>query len=118
MVKRYLMLGVAALACSTSAVWADSAVTVYGLVDQAVGRNIGSTEEEVIDSTGSEVGAKGTKWRGGPRGGAHAHGPVCYPGPRRHVHRGVLRRRGPGVPIDLLKTFHAELMPWRIPQST
>jgi putative membrane-bound dehydrogenase-like protein len=29
--------------------------------------------EFVIDSTGSEVGAKGTKWRGGPRGGAGQH---------------------------------------------
>jgi len=29
--------------------------------------------EPVIDSTGSEVGAKGTVWRGGPRGGAGHH---------------------------------------------
>ena len=29
--------------------------------------------EFVVDSTGSEVGAKGTKWRGGPRGGAGQH---------------------------------------------
>ncbi|MBV8882332.1 MAG: hypothetical protein JO332_20415 [Planctomycetaceae bacterium] len=29
--------------------------------------------EPVIDSTGSEVGGKGTKWRGGPRGGAGQH---------------------------------------------
>src|SRR4029453_13139846 len=26
--------------------------------------------EPIVDSTGSEVGGKGTKWRGGPRGGA------------------------------------------------
>jgi len=61
MVKKCLMVGVAALACSTSAVWADSSVTVYGLVDQAVGKNIGSAEEEVIDSTGSRLGFKGEK---------------------------------------------------------
>ena len=60
MVKRYLMLGVAALACSGSA-WADSGVTIYGLVDQAIGRNIGSADEEVIDSTGSRLGFKGEK---------------------------------------------------------
>ncbi|HLY74808.1 MAG TPA: PVC-type heme-binding CxxCH protein, partial [Planctomycetota bacterium] len=29
--------------------------------------------EPVVDSTGSEVGAKATKWRGGPRGGAGQH---------------------------------------------
>jgi putative membrane-bound dehydrogenase-like protein len=29
--------------------------------------------EFVIDSTGSEVGARGTKWRGGPRGGGGQH---------------------------------------------
>ncbi|HLY08085.1 MAG TPA: PVC-type heme-binding CxxCH protein, partial [Planctomycetota bacterium] len=29
--------------------------------------------EVIVDSTGSEVGAKGTKWRGGPRGGAGQH---------------------------------------------
>ena len=29
--------------------------------------------EPIVDSTGSEVGARGTKWRGGPRGGAGQH---------------------------------------------
>jgi putative membrane-bound dehydrogenase-like protein len=32
-----------------------------------------SKGEPIIDSTGSEVGGKGTKWRGGPRGGPGQH---------------------------------------------
>lgn len=48
-----------ALACSTGAVWAQSSVTIYGLLDQAVGKNIGSSTKGVFDSTGSRLGFTG-----------------------------------------------------------
>jgi predicted porin len=62
--KTYVMAGVAALACS-GAVWAQSSVTVYGLLDQAVGKNIGSSAKGVFDSTGSRLGFKGEEDLGG-----------------------------------------------------
>jgi putative membrane-bound dehydrogenase-like protein len=40
-------------------------------VNGAVVKN--SKGEAIIDSTGSEVGGRGAKWRGGPRGGAGQH---------------------------------------------
>jgi putative membrane-bound dehydrogenase-like protein len=40
-------------------------------VNSAVVKN--SKGEPIIDSTGSEVGGRGQKWRGGPRGGAGQH---------------------------------------------
>ena len=61
MVKKYVMVTAAVLACSTSAVWADPGVAIYGLIDQAVGKNIGATDTGVIDSTGSRLGFKGEK---------------------------------------------------------
>jgi predicted porin len=63
--KKYAVVGAVALACSASSAWAQSSVTVYGLVDQAVGKYIGSTAKGVIDSTGSRLGFKGEEDLGG-----------------------------------------------------
>ena len=61
--------GVAMFALSACAAWAQSSVTIYGLVDQAVGKNIGSSAKGVFDSTGSRLGFKGDEDLGG---GMHA----------------------------------------------
>jgi predicted porin len=59
-------MGLAAFALSAGAAWGQSSVTIYGLVDQAVGKNIGSTTKPaVIDSTGSRIGFKGEEDLGG-----------------------------------------------------
>ena len=63
--QTYMKAGVAAFALSAAAAWAQSTVTVYGLVDQAVGKNIGSTAKGVFDSTGSRLGFKGDEDLGG-----------------------------------------------------
>ena len=65
--KTCVRMGVAAAAFSACAAWAQSpGVTIYGLVDQAVGKNIGSTANPaVIDSTGSRIGFKGEEDLGG-----------------------------------------------------
>lgn len=63
--KKHVMVGVAALVCSTGAVWAQSTVTIYGFVDQAFGKNIGSSTEGIFDSTGSRLGFKGEEDLGG-----------------------------------------------------
>ena len=47
------------LVLSASTVWAQSSVSVYGLIDQAVGKNIGSTEKVLTDSLGSRLGFRG-----------------------------------------------------------
>ena len=60
MVKKSVVVAATALlACATGAVWAESSVTIYGLVDQAVGKNIGAADEGILDSTGSRLGFKG-----------------------------------------------------------
>jgi predicted porin len=64
--KSIVKAGLATLACCAAAgTWAQSSVTVYGLVDQAVGKNIGSSAKGVFDSTGSRVGFKGEEDLGG-----------------------------------------------------
>lgn len=63
--KRILRTGLAIAACTAGAAWAQSSVTIYGLVDQAVGKNIGSTAKGVFDSTGSRIGFKGEEDLGG-----------------------------------------------------
>jgi predicted porin len=60
-----VMVGAAALALSAGASWGQSSVTIYGLLDQAVGKNIGATQKGVFDSTGSRLGFKGEEDLGG-----------------------------------------------------
>jgi predicted porin len=56
---------VAALCLAAGAASAQSGVTIYGLVDQAVGKNIGSSAKGVFDSTGSRVGFRVVEDLGG-----------------------------------------------------
>lgn len=58
-------MGLAAFALSACSAWAQSSVTIYGLLDQAVGRNIGSSAAGLFDSTGSRLGFKGEEDLGG-----------------------------------------------------
>lgn len=60
-----VIMGAAALALTASTAWAQSSVTIYGLLDQAVGKNIGATQKGVFDSTGSRLGFKGEEDLGG-----------------------------------------------------
>ena len=64
--KTSVMVGVAAVACLAGGAFAQSSVQVYGLVDLAVGKNIGSTAKPAMfDSTGSRLGFKGEEDLGG-----------------------------------------------------
>lgn len=53
-----VLAGAAVLAACGGA-WAQSNVTVYGFLDQAVGRPAGSAVKQVLDSAGSRLGFKG-----------------------------------------------------------
>jgi predicted porin len=55
--KKHVMVGVAALACS--AAWAQSSVTAFGFVNLTVGKNAGSSDKGVMDGYGSRLGFKG-----------------------------------------------------------
>ena len=55
------LLTAAALALIAASAQAQSSVTAYGFLDLAVGKNIGSTEKELIDSAGSRLGFKGSE---------------------------------------------------------
>jgi len=57
--KKSLWLAASGLALACGAASAQPSVTVYGFVDQAVGKNPGSEVKGVIDSTGSRLGFKG-----------------------------------------------------------
>jgi predicted porin len=54
-----------ALAATAGAAQAQSSVTIYGFLDQAYGKNIGSPVKGLIDSAGSRIGFKGTEDLGG-----------------------------------------------------
>jgi predicted porin len=57
--RKHLLLTPSAAALASGAAHAQSAVTIYGFVDQAVGKNPGVTGTHVLDSTGSRLGFKG-----------------------------------------------------------
>ncbi|TMH02123.1 MAG: porin, partial [Betaproteobacteria bacterium] len=57
--KKFLLPAASAMALAAGAAHAQSNVTIYGFVDQAVGRNAGQTGTHVLDSTGSRLGFKG-----------------------------------------------------------
>ena len=57
--KKFLLPAASAIALAAGAAHAQSNVTIYGFVDQAVGRNAGQTGTHVLDSTGSRLGFKG-----------------------------------------------------------
>jgi len=64
--KTYAMVGVAALACSTSAAWAQSSVTVYGFLEAQVGRQTQNAPgTHLFDMGGSRLGFKGDEDLGG-----------------------------------------------------
>lgn len=60
--KVLLALGLATAAMTAQA---QSSVTIYGFVDQAIGKNIGVDKKEVLDSAGSRLGFKGAEDLGG-----------------------------------------------------
>ncbi|MBT9594385.1 MAG: porin [Vitreoscilla sp.] len=60
--KKHVMVGLAAWACSAGAVWAQSSVTVFGFIEAQVGRQTGEAENaKVFDMGGSRLGFKGTE---------------------------------------------------------
>lgn len=63
--RNYVKWAVAGAALLAGGASAQSSVSIYGLVDQAVGKNIGSTAKGVFDSTGSRIGFKGEEDLGG-----------------------------------------------------
>ncbi|HUG20926.1 porin [Piscinibacter sp.] len=63
--KTYVVMGVAALACSTSA-WAQSSVTVFGFIEAQVGRQTQQAPgTKLFDMGGSRLGFKGDEDLGG-----------------------------------------------------
>jgi predicted porin len=56
--KMRVLTGAVVLATCAGGAWADG-VTVYGLVDQAVGKQAGSPTKQVLDSSGSRLGFRG-----------------------------------------------------------
>ena len=62
--KARLVMGAAALVCSAGA-WAQSSVTVFGFVNQAIGKDSGSSDKDVMDTYGSRLGFKGEEDLGG-----------------------------------------------------
>jgi len=64
--KTYVMAGVAALACSTGAVWAQSSVTAFGFIETQVGRQTQNAPgTKMFDMGGSRLGFKGDEDLGG-----------------------------------------------------
>ena len=58
-------LSALALLTMAAAAQAQSSVTIYGFLDQAVGKNIGTPDKQMIDSAGSRLGFKGSEDLGG-----------------------------------------------------
>jgi predicted porin len=56
---------IAAAALCASTAWAQSSVTIYGLIDQAIGKNIGTPGIGIRDSSGSRLGFSGQEDLGG-----------------------------------------------------
>jgi predicted porin len=63
--RRLSRLALAVLALSASSAWAQSSVSIYGLVDLAIARQIGSTSTEQIDNAGSRLGFRGEQQHSG-----------------------------------------------------
>ncbi len=59
------VIALAALALIGTAASAQSTVTVYGKLDLAVGKPVGSTDKQVMDLAGSRLGFRGTEDLGG-----------------------------------------------------
>ena len=66
MIKKRVMVGVAALACCASAAWAQSSVTIFGFVETQVGRQTQNAPgTKMFDMGGSRLGFKGDEDLGG-----------------------------------------------------
>jgi predicted porin len=64
--RTYVLVGVAALACSANAVWAQSSVTVFGFIEAQVGRQTQNAPgTKLFDMGGSRLGFKGDEDLGG-----------------------------------------------------
>lgn len=59
------LLALAVLGAFAGAASAQSSVTLYGKLDQAVGKDVGKTDKEVRDGSGSRVGFRGVEDLGG-----------------------------------------------------
>lgn len=59
--KKHVMVGMAVLACSVSAAWAESSVTIFGFIDAAVGKDTGNPKNKILDEYGSRLGVKGER---------------------------------------------------------
>ncbi|HJW11218.1 MAG TPA: porin [Albitalea sp.] len=59
--KKHVMVGMAVLACSVSAAWAESSVTIFGFIDASVGKETGSSDTKILDKYGSRLGVKGER---------------------------------------------------------
>lgn len=59
------LLALAVLGAFAGAASAQSSVTVFGKLDQAIGKKVGSADNEVMDTGGSRLGFRGTEDLGG-----------------------------------------------------
>ena len=59
------LLALAVLGAFAGAASAQSSVTIYGKLDQAVGKNVGTKDKEVRDGSGSRIGFRGVEDLGG-----------------------------------------------------
>ena len=66
LMKMHVMVGVVALACSASAVWAQSSVTAFGFIETQIGRQTQQAPgTKMFDMGGSRLGFKGDEDLGG-----------------------------------------------------
>lgn len=59
------LLALAVLGAFAGAASAQSSVTIYGKLDQAVGKDVGSSDKQVRDGSGSRIGFRGVEDLGG-----------------------------------------------------